>query len=486
MGRKYVTFLFSAFLLLVFLFFYGCSSPKPKPVDTTPAETAKPDGDYSLRKVLIKKKLVASTDYNSTNYFVYRGEPMGYQYELLKSLADYLDVKLEIRIINDINNSIACLNENECDLLAFGLTVTKDRKKLVNFSHPLSQTRQVLVQRKPENWRSMRTMEEIDKQLIRNPLELEGKTIHILRESSFRIRLNNLSQEIGADITVVEHPEATMEELIEMVNRGEINYTVSDEHIALVNRKYYPDIDVKTAISFPQNIAWAVKKGNHTLLDTINAWLEEFLETPTANYLYNKYFRNARTINFATSEYHSTRGDKISPWDRAIKKYSKEIDWDWRLLASLIYQESRFHPDAVSWAGAYGLMQLMPHNTEKYGIDSLSSPEEQIRAGVRFLKLLNKQFEDKIEDKNERVKFVLASYNAGIAHVYDARRLAEKYDRDPNLWDENVDFYLLNKSKPEFYTDSVVKYGYCRGTEPYNFVNDILERYDHYRNTIAE
>ncbi len=178
------------------------------------------------------------------------------------------------------------------------------------------------------------------------------------------------------------------------------------------------------------------------------------------------------------------KGGKISPYDEKIKEYSSLIDWDWRLLASLIYQESRFHPQAKSWAGAFGLMQLMPHTAQKYGVDSLSSPMDQIKAGVQFIKLLDKQFLDKIEDKDERTKFVLASYNAGIAHVYDARRLAEKYHKDPNLWDENVDFYLLNKSKPEYYNDSVVKYGYCRGTEPYNFVYDILDRYNHYKNVI--
>ena len=114
-----------------------------------------------------------------------------------------------------------------------------------------------------------------------------------------------------------------------------------------------------------------------------------------------------------------------------------------------------------------------------------STPEEQIRAGVDFIKQLDKQFVNKIENKEERTKFVLASYNAGIAHVYDARRLAEKYDKNPNLWEENVDYYLLNKSRPEYYTDSVVKYGYCRGTEPYNFVYDILDRFEHYKNTIT-
>lgn len=471
--------------LFVFILLTTCNpdSQKAKSVDKPALEKKK---DFSLKTVLKNKRLVASTDYNSTNYFVYRGEPLGYQYELLKSFAKYLNVKLEVRILNDLGNSFECVEEGDCDILAVGLTVTKERGQRVDFSNPLSQTRQMLIQKKPDGWRKMKYMEEIDKALIRNPLELAGKTIHIQKQTSFRNRLINLSEEIGADIHIVEDPDATMEELIEMVNDGELEFTVCDEHIAMVNQKYYPDIDVKTPISFSQNIAWAVKKGSNALLDTINVWLEGFIETRNSAYLYNKYFRNSRSINFAKSEYHSIKGSKISPYDVVIKEYSKEIEWDWRLLASLIYQESRFHPEARSWAGAYGLMQLMPHNAQKYGIDSLSTPEDQIRAGVNFIKLLDKQFVNKIEDKDERTKFVLASYNAGIAHVYDARRLALKYEKDPNLWDNNVDYYLLNKSKPEYYNDSVVKYGYCRGKEPYNFVYDILDRYQHYKNTISD
>lgn len=481
MRVSYNSILLVITILTVYLF--SCQTRKKDPAETDQI-VKKPD-NIILNKILKEKKLIATTDYNSTNYFVYRGEPMGYQYELLKSFTKFLGVKLEIKIINNLESSFDCLNEDECDLIALGLTVTKERSNIVDFSSPLSQTRQMLVQRKPDNWRKMRTMDEINSHLIKNPLDLAGKTIYIQKNTIFHSRLNNLSDEIGADINVIEHPDATVEELITMVSKGEIDFTVCDEHIALVNKKYYPDIDVRTPISFPQHIAWAVKKGANGLLDTMNFWLEEFNKTRTSAFLYNKYFRNPRTINYARSEYHSVTGGKISPYDPVIKKYSELIDWDWRLLASLIYQESRFYPEARSWAGAYGLMQLMPHNAQKYGIDSLSLPEEHIEAGVKFIKLLDKQFLDKIEDKSERTKFVLASYNAGIAHVYDARRLAEKYDKNPNLWNDNVDYFLRNKSKPEFYSDSVVKYGYCRGEEPYNFVYDILERYQHYKNVIV-
>jgi len=171
-------------------------------------------------------RLIALTDFDSTDYFIYRGEPMGYQYELLKSFADYLGVKLEIKIINSLDESFKCLEQSRCDMIALGLTVTKDRKSFVSFTNPLTQTKQVLVQRKPENWRKMRTWDEIEKHLIRDPLNLAGETIYIQKNSTYLSRLKNLSDEIGADINVIESDDATVEDLISQVAEGKIDYTV--------------------------------------------------------------------------------------------------------------------------------------------------------------------------------------------------------------------------------------------------------------------
>ena len=183
------------------------------------------------------------------------------------------------------------------------------------------------------------------------------------------------------------------------------------------------------------------------------------------------------------SDLYAINSGKISEYDKIIKKYSKEINWDWRLVASLIYQESRFKPNAVSWAGAYGLMQLMPVTAQKMGISKNATPVQQIKAGTELIKWLEERFEN-IQDHSERIKFVLAAYNVGLGHVLDAQKLAEKDGKDPDIWDDNVDEYLLKKSDPDFYNDPVVKYGYCRGIETYNYVSQILDRYEHYKNII--
>jgi len=440
----------------------------------------------SIEQIKKRGKLIAVMDFNSTNYFIYRGEPMGYQYELLQLLAEQLGVKLEVKVENDIDENFRMLMEGECDIIGINLTITKERSKIIDFTYPHSQTHQVLVQRKIEHWKNF-SKEEIDANLLRNQLDLAGKVVYVQKGTSYAQRMKNLSDEIGDSIKLIEKADKEVEELIELVASGEIDYTVADENVALVNQIYYPNLDVKTAVSFPQNLAWGLRKGDDLLKTEIDNWLKEFKGSLEYALIYNKYFKNPRSVKIVESDYYSKTTGKVSGYDDFIKKYSKDIDWDWRLLASLIYQESRFKPNVKSWAGAYGLMQLMPTTAKRFGVSKKSAPEKHIKAGVDFIKWLDKRFENRgITDEEEKIKFILASYNVGLGHILDARRLAEKEGKDPDKWENNVDEYILKKSNPKYYKDPVVKYGYCRGSETYNYVYQILDRYEHYKNIIPE
>lgn len=430
-------------------------------------------------------RLVALTDYNSISYFIYRGEPMGFQFELLQEFANYIQIELEIITENDLRLSFEMLNDGRIDLMALNLTINNERRERVQFTHPISQTRQVLVQKRPENWRSM-TMDQIDDIMVRSLLDLSDRTVYVQSESSYAQRLKNLQSEIGDTIHIVEVPMEA-EELIALVASGEISFTVSDENIAMVNRTYYPDLDLETPVSFEQNLAWAVRKtGSEQLLVELNKWIDSFKDTRRHALLYAKYFKNSRSKQIVESDYFSLGSGNISRWDDYLKQYSDSIGWDWRLLASLVLQESRFDPDVKSWAGAYGLMQLMPSTGQQFGIDIYSSPENNIRAGIKYIQWLQDLFQDKVEDEQERIKFILAAYNVGPGHVLDARQLARKNGRDPEIWDNSVAYYLLRKSDPEYYHDPVVEHGFCRGEEPYNYVIEVLDRYEHYRNFLEE
>ena len=469
------------FILFLVIGFSACES------ESNPPKTAKQKAKSNkvLNRILEKKKLKAVTDYSSVTYLIYRGETIGYQYEMLKDFTDYLGVELEMVVEKDLDKSIKMLNNGEVDLLAMGLTVTTDRSKKLEFTNPILTTHQVLVQRKPDDYMKMATADEIESHLLRNQIDLSDKTIYVQKGTVYVKRLITLADEIGDTITIIQE-DKDVEELIKAVADKEIDYTVADEHIAIVNSKYYPNIDIKTPISFPQKIAWAAKKGQTGLTDTINTWLDDYLNSLRSRLIYNKYFKNIRSRRIAQSQYNSFSGDQLSPYDDFIKQGSKMIDWDWRLLASLIYQESQFKPNVRSWVGAYGLMQLMPETLMHFDLDTNATPQEQIFAGAKYIAYLDRQLPETITDSIERIKFTLASYNSGIGHILDGRRLAEKYGKDPDIWTGHVDHFVYSLSDEFYYHDPVVYYGYTRGEETYNFVIEIMERFEDYKNLILE
>ena len=219
----------------------------------------------------------------------------------------------------------------------------------------------------------------------------------------------------------------------------------------MVNATYYPDIDVSTPVSLPQNLAWGVRKENsENLLKELNRWISVYRNTTSYSLLHAKYYRNSRSSSIVKSDYYSLNTGRVSRYDDLIREFSTNINWDWRLLASLICQESQFKPDVTSVAGAYGLMQIMPVTGRNFGIDITASPKNNIRAGILYISWLNELFESKVPDEQERLYFILASYNAGPGHVLDAMRLAEKNGMDPQKWDGNVAVWLLKKSEPQY------------------------------------
>lgn len=171
----------------------------------------------------------------------------------------------------------------------------------------------------------------------------------------------------------------------------------------------------------------------------------------------------------------------ISRYDSYFMTYSREIRWDWRLLAAQCYQESTFDPQAVSFAGAKGLMQIMPGTADHLGVprSKLYDPETNISAAVKLIKELNTAFSD-IRDNYERTNFILASYNGGGHHIRDAMSLAKRDGKNPHRWSE-VAPYVLKLATPQYYKDPLVKYGYMRGSETVDYVAKIRERHAGYQ-----
>lgn len=442
-----------------------------------------PSNTIDLPAILERGVLKVTMDYNSTNYFVYRGQPMGFHLEMAQLFANHLGVELEVYLSNNFEENISCLmTEGECDLIAMDLPVTRESREYLSFAKSHIQSEMVLVQRLPQGWHNLRST-EIEANLIRNQLDLAGKTVHVPNKSAFIQRMHNLMEEIGEPITIVAVDQSA-EELIERVSTGEIEYAISFGHVAHVNQNYFANIDTQTPVSFSHNLSWAVRHDAPLLRAAIDTWMSEFTTTSRFSNLFARYFHNPRSLHIARSQFHSLGGGKISIFDHLFQHYADIIGWDWRLIASLAFQESRFDSTAVSWAGAFGVMQLMPNTAAMFNVTPESPPAEHIIAGIKYLYWIDSRLRDIIVDDTERVKFVLASYNVGLGHVLDARRLAEKFGRNPNVWENNVDYFILNKSNPKYYLDPVVQHGFARGYEPYRFVIEILQRFEHYKNAI--
>ncbi len=464
-------FLVSFFLLVViFLWKEIEDSPEFEPVESTRSPN-------TYERIKKKGTLKAVVKYNSSSYFVYRGRPMGFEYELLQELCDHLKVNLEIAVNNDINETIQGLKNNRYDLMAQNLTVTGNRKDDLSFTTPFIQTQQVLVQRK-------RNRNRAEPNFLNSVLDLANKTVYVEKNSAYLRRLNHLSDEIGGTINVVSDSVYGVEALIARVAEGIIDYTVCDENIGILNQFYHPEIDISLYVSFPQNISWAVKPGAVQWQTIVDNWINEFKKTRKYHFLYYKYFESPRAAERRGSEFNSISGNRISKYDALIKQLSGQ--WDWRLISAIVYHESRFNEDAGSWAGAYGLMQLMPVVAETYGIENVEDPRQNLTGGIKLLNALNNRFIKSIPDSTNRIKFVLAAYNIGLGHVYDAQRLASKYGKDPKIWDNSVEFYLRNKSQEKYYTDEVVRFGYCRGHEATDYVRKVSNFYKQYINLIEK
>ena len=440
--------------------------------------------DRDLEDIKEDGVLKALVIYSSTSYFLYKGQAMGFEYELLKRLAEHLDLKLELVVSTDLDSEFEVLNRGDVDLIAHGMTVTNQRKWEVDFTEYLYLTKQVLVQKKPDNYRDI-SWGALQKQLIHDPIELIDDTVSIRRNSSYYERLMSLSNEIGGNIVIdTMDSQLSTDEIIDLVVNGEIKYTIADENLAKINASYNPILKIDVPISFSQRIAWVTRKKSPELLAVVNEWIKAQRKEATYYVIYNKYFKNKRTFQQrSTSDYYSLKNNQISKYDNLIKKYALKIGWDWRLIASQVYQESRFNPVAKSWAGAQGLMQVMPATAKSLGIKDITDPDESIRGGTDYLDLLYKRFND-IPDSLNRIKFSMASYNCGYGHVRDAQLLAEENDLDPTIWSDHVEKMIMALSLPKNYNKAFIKYGYVRGREPVNYIKHIFERYEHYKQFI--
>lgn len=432
-----------------------------------------------LKDIQTRGTLVALTDDNSFNYFEFEGEPHGYQYDLLREFADHLGVSLEIVVEPNVTRALQYLQQRRVDIVAMELPVINDKKFDLVYTTPLYYDYQVLVKKKQIKRHDSHLMSNSGSSSIDGIEELKNKTITLSANKLGQIYLSDIQHANSNETNIIAEDNLPLNELFEEVSEGTIDYTISFERPAKAMMLAMGNIDAQTRISPEIGISWIVRKGAVNLLEVANNWIEENKSTRLFAGLNSKYYKNPRWVNIALGR--PVKKSAISDYDNIIREMSNNIGWDWRLVAALIYHESKFQPDATSRRGAFGLMQLMPSTAYRFGAHEGSTASEQVAAGTKLLNYLDRRLSKLVPEKNERKKFVLAAYNIGLAHILDAINLTEKYGKDPTIWHNNVEFYLLAKSQPEYYNDSIVKYGRISGKETHQFVLNVMDKYEHYK-----
>ncbi|MBN1198016.1 MAG: transglycosylase SLT domain-containing protein [Bacteroidales bacterium] len=416
-------------------------------------------------------QLVAVLEPNTLNYFIYRGEAFGFGLSLLQEFSLYLDIPLKVIACSTASQAYYYLDYHVADIMAYNLPVTRQGKNLAQFSSPLLETNLVFVQHTPI------VVPSLD--------ELKEDTVVVQKNIFFQPLYDRFLSKTGSNVYLKE-VSATFEELFQMVSTDSIRHTLCPENLAIVLSQVYLNTDISLPATRNYPVAWALNHSSDSLREIIDYWLDSIANNRLLPKTFREIYHNPRIVNHFRSDYFSLISHRISPWDEQLQHYSKLFWWDWRLVASLMYSESNFIPNLTSHKNAYGLMQMIPETAEIYGLDTASNISQQIMAGVKYLKWIDRQLPPDIKDPRERASFILAAYNLGIGRVLSLRKKAEAYGKDPNVWHGNVEYYLLRRSgsDPYGYADTLKEFPVNYSMDGY--VDGILNRYYHYLNLLPD
>ena len=416
---------------------------------------------------MVKRRFIrVLVTYNSTNYFITsKGKQKGLEYELMKAFEKFLnqgvaDINKKVELIFvsvPFDQLIPMLKVGQGDIIASGLTITKERSNEVAFTEPYrTNINEIVVRAK-------------DAEPIGGIMELSGKTVVVLSGSSYEAHLkdlnNNLSNLNKPPVNIVKADEIlSSEDVLQMVNAGIYDYTVIDDHKAYIWAEVLTGIvpEREAVLNEGGEIAWVVRKNNPVLLERLNKFVSKNKEgTLMGNMLFKRYYENTGWI---VDPITTERQKKLEKYKELFKKYGEMYDIDWLFLAALSFQESRLNQDLKSNRGAVGLMQIKPSTAgdKNVGIKKVAkSAENNIHAGTKYLSFLRERyFSDPAMDEFNQVNFAIAAYNAGPRKIQEFRKKAKEIGLDPNLWFYNVENISLNEIGRENveYVSNINKY----------------------------
>lgn len=402
-----------------------------------------------LDEIRERRVIRVLTAYSKTNYFNYRENPKGLEYEMMCQYVEHLNKgvqkayqKVHLAFIPvPFDELLSSLREGKGDIVAAGMTITPERAALVDFSTPyLPDIEEILVC----NTEGMR---------IKSLEDLSGKEIYVRQGASYVAHLENLNTWLeakGLSPVVVRETEENIstEDILELVNAGIINLTVVDKHVAQVWSKAFSNIRLRDdiVVSRGGNIAWAVRMNSPALLKSLNEFVEANKKgSLLGNVLYKRYFGKPKWIVNPTA---ADQQGKLRTLKKLFEKYGKMYGFDWIALAAQGFQESRLDQSERSPVGAIGIMQVLPSTAEgpPVFISGIEDAEKNIHAGVKYLHFLrDRYFNGSAVSPEDQMYFAWAAYNAGATRIDRFRKIAKERGFDPNKWFYNVEKVAAEK-----------------------------------------
>ncbi|MGQ0442776.1 MAG: membrane-bound lytic murein transglycosylase MltF [Methylophilaceae bacterium] len=441
----------------VFLLGFTACDKSKAPEKATPTDTA-----------VQQEKSITFVTLNSPNtYFVNSDKEFaGLEYDLAILFTQYLGKNTQVKfiVVNSIEEVIASIVNKKADIAAADLTITEDRKTLIQFSIPYQDVQQQVIYNTEETKKPAKTIQDL----------VSAHTV-VPAATSFVERLKNL-QKNEPSLMWEERTSTHSEKLIEEVASGEIQYTIADSHLVSVLQNYYLNLGVAFSLGQPEKIAWGFSKTNNPeLLEQANAFFMHIKKDGTLRNLIDRYHGNSKRLKPIDIKTYLIRTNTLLPKYKRLFQQAQDITGiDWRLLAAVSYRESHWDTFNTSPTNVRGLMMLTEATADRMGVTDRLDPKQSIPAGAKYINLMIETIPERVPEP-DRTYMALAAYNIGYAHVEDARVLAQRLNMNPNSWaDIKKTLVLLND--PQYYVHA--KYGYCSGGAPVIFVESIRSYYN--------
>ena len=412
------------------------------------------------------------------DYFLDGGKVAGFQYEILENMASYYGLKTNYIVNKTQWDNIYSLLNNEVDILAVNMPYMLELDVFVDYTESHSSSQQVIVQRKNDLFFQYSNQGKLAyiahdtncRMLI--PYKIDNTMIHLLKDSAF------------VNIALLLTDEKNMNAVFESILQDSADVTICDSRYFANQQTIDKRIDYHVVAKKEKQYHWLVYPSNHTLLDSVNVWLKNFKQTKTYNMLVAKYYNpNSQSHKKIINNRSLLKNNYISSYDAHFKKYAQKYEIDWRLLAAVAYQESRFKPSLVGQKGAFGIMQLTSQTSQHFGITEMETISQQIESGAKVLASFQEKMRKKGVDEDNLVYFVVATYNAGLARMEDAMKIAEFQKKDATQW-ENVKEALLDLNNNEIRNLTYLKTGKYNAKHTIKYVDEVYIRYVHYCNLV--